>query len=150
MSRTGVAHLALLFVAMVYGANYLVAKGLMPQMIGPSGFIVLRVCRRRSFVFWLRWPRSLGNLGKRVCSRKASWAPYVVWFVWSSSQSVDVFQWIEFNLAGECSSIIMTSNPILAGSGVCVLLKTAITAPANCSALAWVQLGAILPVTGGE
>ncbi len=37
------AHLALLVVALVYGGNYLVAKGLMPNLIGPSGFIVLRV-----------------------------------------------------------------------------------------------------------
>ena len=37
------AHLALLVVAFIYGGNYLVAKGLMPDLVGPSGFIVLRV-----------------------------------------------------------------------------------------------------------
>ena len=37
------AHLALLVVAVIYGCNYLVAKGLMPDLVGPSGFIVLRV-----------------------------------------------------------------------------------------------------------
>lgn len=37
------AHLALLVVALIYGGNYLVAKGLMPDLVGPSGFIVLRV-----------------------------------------------------------------------------------------------------------
>jgi len=37
------AHLALLIVALIYGGNYLVAKGLMPDLVGPSGFIVLRV-----------------------------------------------------------------------------------------------------------
>lgn len=35
--------MALLVVALVYGGNYLVAKGLMPDLVGPSGFIVLRV-----------------------------------------------------------------------------------------------------------
>lgn len=37
------AHLALLLVNLIYGANYLVAKGLMPDLIQPSGFILLRV-----------------------------------------------------------------------------------------------------------
>ena len=37
------AHLALFVVALIYGGNYLVAKGLMPDLVGPSGFIVLRV-----------------------------------------------------------------------------------------------------------
>ena len=37
------AHIALSVVALTYGGNYLVAKGLMPDLVGPSGFIVLRV-----------------------------------------------------------------------------------------------------------
>ena len=37
------AHLALVVVNLVYAANYLIAKGLMPEMIGPSGFILGRV-----------------------------------------------------------------------------------------------------------
>ena len=37
------AHLVLAIVALIYGGNYLVAKGLMPDLVGPSGFIVLRV-----------------------------------------------------------------------------------------------------------
>ena len=41
--KTYLAHLALLIVGLTYAGNYLVAKGLMPDLIGPSGFIVLRV-----------------------------------------------------------------------------------------------------------
>ena len=37
------AHLALFTVGVIYAGNYFVAKGLMPEMIGPSGFIALRV-----------------------------------------------------------------------------------------------------------
>ncbi len=37
------AHLALLAVGVIYALNYFVAKGLMPNKIGPSGFISLRV-----------------------------------------------------------------------------------------------------------
>lgn len=37
------AHLALIGVALIYSANYLVAKWVMPNPIGPNAFIVLRV-----------------------------------------------------------------------------------------------------------
>ena len=43
MSGIVKAHLALFTVNLIYGANYLIAKGLMPGKIGPSGFIFLRV-----------------------------------------------------------------------------------------------------------
>lgn len=36
-------HLALLTVAIIYGANYTIAKGVMPQYLGPSGFVFLRI-----------------------------------------------------------------------------------------------------------
>lgn len=36
-------HLALFSVAVIYGSTYSIAKGLMPQLIGPSGFILLRI-----------------------------------------------------------------------------------------------------------
>jgi len=37
------AHFALFTVGAIYAGNYIVAKGLMPDVVGPSGFIVLRV-----------------------------------------------------------------------------------------------------------
>lgn len=46
------AHLALFAVNTIYGINYVVAKGLMPEVIGPSGFILLRVLGA-SALFWL-------------------------------------------------------------------------------------------------
>lgn len=36
-------HIALLTVGLIYGANYTIAKSLMPDFIGPYGFILLRV-----------------------------------------------------------------------------------------------------------
>jgi drug/metabolite transporter (DMT)-like permease len=38
-----VAHLALFAVNLIYGANYIIAKGVMPKHVGPSGFILMRV-----------------------------------------------------------------------------------------------------------
>ncbi|HRH37747.1 MAG TPA: DMT family transporter [Flavobacteriales bacterium] len=46
------AHLALFTVNLIYGLNYTVAKGLMPVVIGPSGFILLRVLGALC-LFWL-------------------------------------------------------------------------------------------------
>ncbi len=43
MSRLLKAHLALLVANLVYGANYTIAKEVMPEYIQPSGFILLRV-----------------------------------------------------------------------------------------------------------
>lgn len=46
--------LALFIVNLLYGINYVVAKGLMPGTIGPSGFILLRVLGA-VVLFWGAW-----------------------------------------------------------------------------------------------
>lgn len=48
------AFAALFFVNLLYGVNYVVAKGLMPAVIGPSGFILLRVAGA-NLLFWPVW-----------------------------------------------------------------------------------------------
>ncbi len=45
------AHLALLGANVIYGANYLIAKGVMPNKIGPSAFVFLRVLGA-GLLFW--------------------------------------------------------------------------------------------------
>lgn len=52
MDRVPRAHVALFLVNLIYGANYVVAKGLMPEVIGPSGFILLRISGA-GLLFWL-------------------------------------------------------------------------------------------------
>ena len=44
MKRVLQAHAALLLVNFIYGANYTIAKEVMPHFIQPFGFIVIRVC----------------------------------------------------------------------------------------------------------
>ncbi len=51
MNETVKAHLALIIVNLIYGANYVIAKEVMPTYIQPFGFIVLRV----SFALCLFW-----------------------------------------------------------------------------------------------
>ena len=45
------AHIALFIVQLMYGANYVIAKGLMPNIIGPNGFILVRVAGAVA-LFW--------------------------------------------------------------------------------------------------
>jgi len=45
---------ALFLVNLLYGINYVVAKGLMPAVISPSGFILLRVAGA-NLLFWPVW-----------------------------------------------------------------------------------------------
>lgn len=45
------SHLALFILNLMYGANYVIAKGLMPSIIGPNGFILLRVLGA-ALLFW--------------------------------------------------------------------------------------------------
>jgi len=46
------AHIALLGANLIYGANYIIAKGIMPDKIGPSAFIFIRVIGA-SILFWI-------------------------------------------------------------------------------------------------
>lgn len=101
------AHLALLLVNLIYGVNYMVAKGLMPDLIQPSGFILLRVAGA-SVLFWiLLLTRKLEPVAPKdfllliICS-----------FFGVAGNQLLFFNGL--NLTSPINaSIIMTSNPIL-------------------------------------
>ena len=46
------AHLALLGANVIYGVNHIIAKGVMPEKIGPTAFIFLRILGA-SILFWI-------------------------------------------------------------------------------------------------
>lgn len=54
MDRRSLALAALFFVNLLFGLNYVVAKDLMPRVIDPSGFVVLRVVGA-NLLFWPVW-----------------------------------------------------------------------------------------------
>jgi drug/metabolite transporter (DMT)-like permease len=73
------AHAALLGANLIYGANYSLAKEVMPAYIGPSGMIVLRVAGAILLfgLFWTLKPeipkkedllRFFSNFKMKVCS----------------------------------------------------------------------------------
>jgi drug/metabolite transporter (DMT)-like permease len=52
MSKKLLAHIALFIVNLMYGANYVIAKGVMPNYVKPNGFILLRVIGA-TILFWI-------------------------------------------------------------------------------------------------
>ncbi|MBK7964972.1 MAG: hypothetical protein IPK10_06595 [Bacteroidetes bacterium] len=52
MTRSFKAHIAVLTANIIYGANYSIAKEVMPSYIKPFGFIVIRVCVAAILFLW--------------------------------------------------------------------------------------------------
>jgi drug/metabolite transporter (DMT)-like permease len=114
------AHMALLAVALIYGANFIIAKSVMPDPIAPTSFIALRVMGAAA-LFWLVALRRI------VIPQRADW-----WrFLLCAITGVATNQLLFFNGLALTSpvnaSIIMTSNPILVMVMSAVFLKQSIT-----------------------
>ncbi|MEO0404555.1 MAG: DMT family transporter, partial [Bacteroidota bacterium] len=120
MNKAWIAHAALLIVAALYGANYLVAKGLMPDKIGPSGFIVFRVLGALVLfgAMYMIKPEKIQK--KHICR-----------FILCGLAGFACNQLLFFNGLNLTSpvhaSIIMTINPVLVMIMGAVILKLAIT-----------------------
>ena len=106
MDRKLAAHLALFIVNLIYGGNYLIAKGLMPEVIGPSGFIFLRVTGAGLMFF-------LFGLGRMQKPERKD----IPRFALCAALGVAANQLFFFNGLNITSpinaSILMTSSPIL-------------------------------------
>jgi drug/metabolite transporter (DMT)-like permease len=120
------AHLALLVVAFVYGANYLIAKGLMPNLIGPSGFIVLRVLGGGGLFWAVRGVMRAAGRWERV--QRAD----LLRLAGCGLTGVAANQLLFFNGLNLTSpvnaSLIMTVNPVLVLLVSAALLGTPVTA----------------------
>ncbi len=114
------AHMALLAVAMIYGANFIIAKAVMPNPIAPTSFIALRVSGA-AILFWAIAARKI------VLPAREDW-----WrFLLCAITGVATNQLLFFNGLALTSpvnaSIIMTSNPILVMVLSAIFLKQRIT-----------------------
>ena len=126
------AHMALLAVALIYGANFIIAKSVMPDPIEPTSFIALRVMGA-AVLFWII------SFRKIVLPRREDW-----WrFIACAIAGVATNQLLFFNGLALTSpvnaSIIMTSNPIIVMVLSAIFLKQAITK----MKVAGVALGAV-------
>lgn len=119
-SRT-VAHLALMLVGVFYAANYIVAKDIMPNYIGPSGFIFYRVFGA-TILFWI---------AHRFISKEKIKKEDYPRFIQAALFGVAINQLFFFNGLNLTSplnaSVIMTSNPVLVLLVAAVILKERIT-----------------------
>lgn len=106
MNKSTIAHFALIGAALIYGANYIIAKSVMPNPIGPNSFITMRVLGA-CVLFWIFSWRHI-----RV-PEKADWWRFLLCAVCGVATNQLLF----FNGLSLTSpanaSIIMTSNPII-------------------------------------
>ncbi len=112
--------IALLGVNIIYGASYVVAKGIMPDVIGPSGFIMLRAIGATSlFWFMMLFFWELPNIRDLV--RLAVCGVFGV-----AINQLFFFNGLNLTSAIN-SSIIITTNPIMVLVIAAFVLKERIT-----------------------
>ena len=121
MNNVTKAHIALFVVGVFYAINYIVAKGIMPAYIGPSGFIFYRVFGA-TVLFWI--------VHRFISKEKIKREDYPR-FIQAALFGVAMNQLFFFNGLNITSplnaSVIMTSNPILVLLAAAVILKERIT-----------------------
>ncbi len=136
MNKRLFAHIALFIVNVIYAANYLVAKGVMPDYLEPSGFIFYRVSG--GLVLFL----ALYFFNREKVARKDF--PRLIL---AGLFGVAINQLLFFNGLNLTSpinaSIIMTSNPILV-LGISHLLLREVITKAKIGGVVLGGLGAVL------
>lgn len=120
MDRRAQAHIALFTVNLIYGINYVVAKSLMPTVIGPSGFIALRVIGAGA-LFW----GLLGLRPQRV--QMSDLLKLLLCAVFGVAVNQLMFFHGLMRTAPVNASIIMVATPILVLVMAGVLIKERIT-----------------------
>ena len=120
MSKSAIAHFALFGAALIYGANYIIAKSVMPNPVGPNSFIAMRVLGA-CVLFWLFSIRHMR------LPEVGDWWRFVVCAICGVATNQLLF----FNGLSITSpanaSIIMTSNPIIVMLIGALLFKNKIT-----------------------
>ena len=136
MSNLLKAHLSLFLVNVIYGANYLVAKGLMPGKIGPSGFIVLRVggALLLFYLLYLLSPKlskssikdpKYVHFGPEPILKSDFWRLILCGITGVAANQLLFFNGL--NLTSPINAaIIMTSNPIIVMILSALILKAAV------------------------
>lgn len=132
------AHLALFLVNTFYGANHVIAKGIMPNILTPNVFIFLRVAGATS-LFWIihLFQKGREKIARKDLPRLAACGLFGV----ATNQ---LFFFHGLNLSSAINSgIIMTLNPIMVVILSYFILKEAIT-PYRVAGIILGATGAIL------
>ena len=136
------AHLALLGANFIYGANYLIAKGVMPNKIGPSAFVFLRIVGA-GILFW-----SMKTFIKEKIQKKDFPKLLLCGFLGVAANQLLFFHGLNLTSPID-ASIIITAVPIVAVVFGVILLKEKITKN-KLSGIAIGGIGAILIIAYGN
>ncbi len=121
MSKQVLAHLAVLAANVIYGANYTIAKEVMPDFIQPFGFILLR-CLGATSLFWITGLFFREKVDKKDFPR----------LILSGLFGIAINQLMFFKGLNYThpinAAVIMTSTPILVLIMAAVIIKEKITA----------------------
>lgn len=110
MNRSRVtAHLALLGANLFYGAAFTVAKTVMPRLIGPFGFILIRVGVACA-LFWLFW---FGGSRFRATIDRKDWKTLILGGIFGVAANQMLFFWGLSETLPIHASLIMMSTPLL-------------------------------------
>jgi len=114
-------HLALFTVGAAYAANHLLAKGLMPDLVGPSGFIFIRVTGALSLFFLLALISGFEKI------RREHWPRLMLCGLFGVGIN-QLFFFNGLNLTSPLNSaLIITAIPIIVLIMSAILLKNRIT-----------------------
>ncbi len=136
------AHFALLLANIIYGANYIIAKGIMPDKIGPSAFVFIRlICG--TILFWL-----VKSFIKEKINRKDLPQLILCGFLGAAANQLLFFHGINLTSPID-ASIIMTITPAIVLVFSFFILKESIT-PRKLLGISIGSIGAITLILYGN
>lgn len=141
--RSLLPHLALLGASLIYGVNYTVAKGLMPDHLQPLGFILTRA----SGALILFWAVSLIYPAEKVAKKDLLRMAVCGLFGVALNQSL-FFSGLNLTTPIN-AAIIMTTNPILVLVASGIILKEMLTLK-RWLGIGIGLLGALIVITQGK
>ncbi|MDG1333277.1 MAG: DMT family transporter [Crocinitomicaceae bacterium] len=137
------AHLALFIVNALYGANHIIAKGVMPNYLTPNVFILLRVAGATALFWIIKLFFVREKVERKDIARLAVCAIFGV----AANQ---LFFFNGLNLSSSINAgIIMTINPILVVILSYFILKEKLTLPKSIGILIGATGAILLTLTAG-
>ena len=136
------AHLALLGANLIYGVNYIIAKGIMPDKIGASAFVFIRLFFG-TILFWI-----IKSFIKEKVNTKDMGRLILCGFLGATANQLLFFNGLNLTSPID-ASIIMTSTPVLVLIFSFFLLKEKVT-PNKLLGTAIAGFGAVLLIVYGN
>ena len=145
MTERWKAHAALLGANLFYGAGFTVAKTVMPRLIEPTGFILIRV----SVVTILFWLSYLGGKNFKTTIASKDWKTLLLCAFFGVASNQLLF-FLGLNLTSPIhASLMMLTTPILVSIFAVYILKDRFTRTKISGLLLGVSGAIILVILGG-